>query len=71
MGSAWAYRFSKPFIARMRPEMGFTRERIDSIANPIANFSPAGIRAVAQEETKGAQRLREPRATSEVNGSSK
>ncbi len=42
------YKFSKPVFARMAPDLQFTAEVIDRIADHIAEFSLAGIQAVSQ-----------------------
>jgi TetR/AcrR family transcriptional regulator, regulator of cefoperazone and chloramphenicol sensitivity len=42
------YKLSKPVFARMAPELKFTPDVIDGIANHIAAFSLAGIRALAR-----------------------
>lgn len=44
------YRSSRPIAERMLPELKFTPERIDGMAEFIADFSLAGIRALAQKE---------------------
>lgn len=44
------YKFSKPVFARLAPELKFTPEVVDRIANHIAEFSLAGIRAVASQK---------------------
>jgi AcrR family transcriptional regulator len=49
------YRSSRTVAERMFPELRFTPEVIDGIAEFVANFSLAGMRAVAQEE-KGYER---------------
>jgi AcrR family transcriptional regulator len=47
------YKLSKPVFARMAPELKFTPEVIDGIANHISAFSLAGIRAVAKGSRRG------------------
>ena len=42
------YKFSKPVFARIAPELKFTPEVIEGIANHISTFSLAGIRALAK-----------------------
>jgi len=46
------YRSSRPIAERMLPELKFTPERIDKMAELIADFSLAGIRALVQGEQR-------------------
>jgi len=43
------YRSSRTVVERMFPELRFTPEVIDGIAGFVADFSLAGMRAVAQD----------------------
>jgi AcrR family transcriptional regulator len=47
------YKFSKPVFARIAPELQFTDEVIEGIARHIAEFSLAGIRAIAHHSRRG------------------
>jgi AcrR family transcriptional regulator len=42
------YRSTRPVVERMFPELKFTPERIDSLAEFVADFSLAGMRALMQ-----------------------
>jgi TetR/AcrR family transcriptional regulator, regulator of cefoperazone and chloramphenicol sensitivity len=46
------YRSSRIVAERMFPELQFTPERIDEMAQFVADFALAGLRAVAQNKTK-------------------
>ena len=49
------YRSTQPVVERMFPEMQYTPERIDGMAEFVADFSLAGIRALVQNK-KGCER---------------
>jgi hypothetical protein len=44
------YKSAKPVMARMSPELKFTPDVIDKLADHIAEFSFAGIRAIARRK---------------------
>ena len=47
------YRTSRTVAERMFPELKYTPERIDDMARFVADFTLAGIRALAQDGNKG------------------
>jgi len=44
------YRATRPVVERMFPELAYTPERIDSMAEFIADFALAGLRAIGQRK---------------------
>jgi AcrR family transcriptional regulator len=52
-GLCLSYRSMRPVVERMFPELVYTPERIDSMAESVADFSLAGIRALGQNKNGG------------------
>jgi len=53
IGQILFYTFSKPVLARLQPELKLTPERLESIAEHIAEFSFAYLKKVGQEKHHG------------------
>jgi len=53
IGQILFYTFSRPVLARLQPELKLTPERLDRIADHIADFSLAYLKKVGQDKHHG------------------